>query len=117
MTYIPKTWTSMPPLVEVLWEDHYSMGDDWYDHDHPHQPCILAAVGYLVKEDEMYYYVACTYELDTARYSAGTAVLKNCVIGFRKYAIKDAAEDVSKIAQKTSAKAQKVPAKRAQSRM
>jgi len=114
---IPERWNAMPPLVEILWEDHYSIGDDWYDPDHPHVPCILAAIGYLVNEDEMYYYVACTYELDSGRYSAGTAVLKNCVIGFRKYALKDADDDVSKIAKKTSSAGKKVPAKRSRTRM
>lgn len=80
-----KEWPKAPALVEVLWEDHYSMGDDWYDQSYPHDPCILYAVGYLVSEDDKYYYIACTYEPSTKRYSAGSAVLKNCVIGFRQY--------------------------------
>lgn len=75
----------LPPLVEIFWEDHYSIGDDWYEPGHAHQPCVLSSVGYLVDEDERYYYVACTYELDTGKYSCGSAVLKNCVVYFRKH--------------------------------
>lgn len=117
MTHIPKRWNSMPPLVEILWEDHYSMGDDWYERDHPHVPCILAAVGYVVNEDDMYYYVACTYELESDKYSAGTAVLKNCVIGFRTYNANTAVEGIPNTKQKTRPSTKKVPAKRSQVRM
>lgn len=73
-----KTHT-LPPLVEIFWWDHYSIGDDWFDQDHKHQPCILSAVGYLVDQNEYYYWVASTFEVATGSYSAGTAVLKNCV--------------------------------------
>lgn len=73
-----KTYT-LPPLVEIFWWDHYSIGDDWFDQDHKHQPCILSAVGYLVDQNEYYYWVASTFEVATGSYSAGTAVLKNCV--------------------------------------
>jgi hypothetical protein len=55
--------------------------------------CILSAVGYLVAEDDDYYYIACTYELDSQKYSAGSAVLKNCVLNFRKYTEADAILD------------------------
>lgn len=75
----------LPPLVEIFWEDHYSIGDDWHEPGHRHQPCVLSAVGYMVSEDEMYYYVSGTYELDTGKYQGGTAVLKNCVVLFRTY--------------------------------
>lgn len=71
--------SSLPPLVEVFWEDHYSIGDDWYEPDHVHEVCILSAVGYLVSEDDLYMYVACTFEPATRNYSAGTAVLKKCI--------------------------------------
>lgn len=117
MSQIPEKWNAMPPLVEILWEDHYSIGDDWYDPDHPHVPCILAAVGYLVNQDEMYYYVACTYELDSGRYSAGTAVLKNCVIGFRTYNSNAAIDVVPQAKEKPRSGQKKVPAKRSQARM
>lgn len=70
---------TLKPLVEVFWWDHYSIGDDWYEHNHKHQPCILSAVGYIVDENEYYYWLAATYEIATGSYSAGTAVLKNCV--------------------------------------
>lgn len=72
----------MPPLVEIYWEDHYSLGDDWYKPGHQHEVCILIAVGYLIGEDDKYYYVASTYEPATRQYSSGTAVLKNCVTQF-----------------------------------
>lgn len=72
-----------PPIVEVFWEDHFSIGDDWFEPGHKHDMCILSAVGYLVSEDDNYYYIACTYELASGSYSAGTAVLKNCVINYR----------------------------------
>lgn len=71
-----------PTLVEVHWEDHYSLGDDWYKPGHHHEPCVLVAIGYLVAEDDMYYYVTSTYEPATRQYSAGTAVLKKCVTEF-----------------------------------
>lgn len=70
---------NLPKLVEVFWWDHYSLGDDWHDKHHRHQPCILSAVGYIVDEDDMYYWVASTFEVATGDYSSGTAVLKNCV--------------------------------------
>lgn len=73
-----KTYT-LPSLVEIFWWDHYSIGDDWFDQDYKHQPCILSAVGYLVDQNEYYYWVASTFEVATGSYSAGTAVLKNCV--------------------------------------
>lgn len=73
---------TMPPLVEVHWEDHYSIGDDWYPHNYQHEICILIAVGYLVAEDDLYWYVASTYEPSTRKYSAGTAVLKKCMTEF-----------------------------------
>lgn len=73
-----KTYT-LPSLVEIFWWDHYSIGDDWFDQDHKHKPCILSAVGYLVDQNEYYYWVASTFEVATGSYSAGTAVLKNCV--------------------------------------
>lgn len=80
-----KAYKDIPPVVELLWEDHYSMGDEWYEPGHTHTMCILGAVGYLVKEDEDYYYVASTYEVETGNYSSGTAVLKNCVINYIKH--------------------------------
>jgi hypothetical protein len=86
-------YPALPPLVEVFWEDHFSIDDDWYDIGTKHTMCILSAVGYLVAEDDDYYYIACTYELDTQKYSAGSAVLKNCVLNFRKYTEADAILD------------------------
>ena len=80
----------IPPLVEIFWEDHYSLGDDWFEPGAVHEICILSAVGYLVSQDDKYYYVACTYELETGNYSAGTAVLKNCVVDFHIYSTPDA---------------------------
>lgn len=70
---------NLPPLVEAFWKDHYSIGDDWFKPGHKHEVCILTAIGYLVAEDDDYYYIACTYEPASKEYSAGTAVLKNCV--------------------------------------
>lgn len=72
----------MPPLVEVFWWDHYSMGDEWHTKEAKHKPCILSAVGYLVAEDDNYWWVTSTYEVETGSYSSGTAVLKNCVTKF-----------------------------------
>lgn len=95
---------ALPPLVEVFWEDHYSIGDDWYEPGHSHEPCVLSAVGYLVDEDDMYYYVACTYELDSGKYSAGTAVLKNCVVRFRQYETKRTILDKPRKPSKTRSK-------------
>lgn len=76
-------YKDIPPIVEVFWEDHYSLGDDWYEPDYKHNMCILSAIGYLVSEDSNYYYIACTYDLENGSYSSGTAVLKNCVINYR----------------------------------
>jgi hypothetical protein len=80
-----RSYKDIPPVVELLWEDHYSMGDEWYEPGSNHVMCILGAVGYLVKEDDNYYYVASTYEIETGNYSSGTAVLKNCVINYIKH--------------------------------
>lgn len=77
------------PIVEIFWEDHYSLGDDWFEMGHKHEICILSAIGYLVSEDDKYYYVACTYDLNDKTYSAGTAVLKNCVVDFNIYSKPD----------------------------
>jgi hypothetical protein len=94
----------LPPLVEVFWEDHFSIDDDWYEIGTPHTMCILSAVGYLVAEDSDYYYISCTYELDSQKYSAGTAVLKNCVLNFRKYTEADAIVDEIRKPSKTKGK-------------
>jgi hypothetical protein len=97
-------YPKLPPIVEIFWEDHYSIDDDWYDKDDVHDICILSAIGYLVHEDEHYYYVSCTYELDSQRYSAGTAVLKNCVLNFRRYTEADAIVDEVRKTFKTKGK-------------
>ena len=94
----------LPPLVEVFWEDHFSMDDDWYEVGTPHTMCILSAVGYLVAEDSDYYYIACTYDLEDQKYSAGSAVLKNCVINFRQYTEADAILDEVRKPTKTKGK-------------
>lgn len=73
----------MPPLVEVYWEDHYSLGDDWHEPGTKHTHCILTCVGYIVHEDDKYYWVSSTYEPATRNYSSGTAVLKNCITQMR----------------------------------
>lgn len=98
------SWPELPPLVEIFWEDHFSMGDDWHEPSHRHDPCVLSAVGYLVGEDERYYYVACTYELDSGRYNAGTAVLKNCVVRYKDYTRKRPIIDQKRKVHKTSSK-------------
>jgi hypothetical protein len=67
------------PIVELFWKDHYDLGDEWYDDMEDQPPRILSAVGYLVGQDEDYYYVACNYDFGTKQFSAGTAVLKSCV--------------------------------------
>jgi hypothetical protein len=67
------------PIVELFWKDHYSLGDEWYDEMADQPVRILSAVGYLVNEDEDYYYVACNFDFGGKQFSAGTAVLKNCV--------------------------------------
>lgn len=104
-THVPggkmKTYRNIPPVIEVLWEDHFSMGDDWYDPDHKHVMCILGAVGYLVNEDDDYYYVASTYEIETGNYSAGTAVLKNCVINYIKHSDEKVIEEEMRQPSKT----------------
>lgn len=69
----------IPPLVEIFWWDHYSIGDDWIEPGHKHKPCILSAVGYIVDQNDYYYWVASTYELSSGSYSSGSAILKNCV--------------------------------------
>lgn len=117
MTYNPETWKALPPLVEVFWEDHYSIGDDWYEVDHKHEACVLSAVGYLVHEDDMYMYVACTYELDSGKYSAGTAVLKNCIVAYRQYTQKEALVTSSQPSQKTRSRAINLKRKPAQKNM
>lgn len=71
--------------VEILFEDHYSLGDDWFELDENEKPRLLSAIGFLVKEDEKYYYLASTYDLGIEKYQAGTAVLKSCVVDFHEY--------------------------------
>jgi len=68
------------PVVELFWKDHYGMGDEWYDEIEDTSPRILSAVGYLVGQDDDYYYVSCNYDFGNCQFSNGTAVLKNCVI-------------------------------------
>lgn len=74
-----------PKKVEIIFEDHYSLGDTWHEQEDGHDICILAVSGFLMKEDEKYYYVVNTYEPKTKNYQAGTAVLKNCVIKYTEY--------------------------------
>jgi len=68
------------PVVELFWKDHYSIGDLWYDVTEMPGVRILSAVGYLVNEDDDYYYVASNFDFGTDVCSGGTAVLKNCVV-------------------------------------
>jgi hypothetical protein len=75
----PDALHPLPDLVEVFWWDHYSLGDDWHTGESRHEPCILSAVGYVVDQNDMYYWVSSTLEVATGMYSSGTAVLKNCV--------------------------------------
>lgn len=103
-----KNRPAMPPIVEIFWEDHYSLGDDWFDQTHKHELLILSAIGYLVAEDDKYYYVACTYEIDTGKYSAGTAVLKNCVVKFR-YCLPQETATASNV---SSIQVKKIPARK-----
>ena len=49
-------------VVEIKFEDHYSLGDDWFDHVDESDLRILVCVGYLMKEDSKYYYVVNTYD-------------------------------------------------------
>jgi len=68
------------PVVELFWKDHYSLGDEWYDESPEADARIISATGYLVAEDDDYYYVCCNYDFGNHSYSGGTAVLKNCVV-------------------------------------
>lgn len=92
--------TELPPLVEVFWEDHYSIGDDWFEPGHAHELCVLSAVGYLVGEDDLYYFIACTLDLRDGTYSAGTAVIKKCVTEFRTYAKPESNKKVTRARRK-----------------
>ena len=76
---VKKKYPNIPPIVEIFWEDHYSMGDTWHEPSDTHDTCILSAIGYLVAENDLYYWVACTYEMENGNYQGGTAVLKKCV--------------------------------------
>lgn len=107
---------TIPPIVEIFWEDHYSIGDDWFEPGFKHEICVLSAIGYLVSEDEKYYYVACTYELETGNYSSGTAVLKNCVVDFRRYSTPDAVQSSRKAQSVKSPRSGKVHSKGPQNR-
>lgn len=71
--------------VQIIFEDHYSLGDTWHEETDKHDICILAVAGFLMKEDDKYYYVVNTYEPKTKNYQSGTAVLKNCVIKYTEY--------------------------------
>lgn len=77
-----------PRKVEVFFEDHYSLGEEWNHKKAKHDKCILSCLGYLVDEDETYYYLANTFEPKTKDYQAGTAVVKSCVVLFIEYGIK-----------------------------
>jgi hypothetical protein len=74
-----------PRKIEVFFEDHYSLGEDWFEKGSKHEQCILSCLGYLVHEDETYYYIVNTFEPKTEDYQAGTAVVKSCVISFIEY--------------------------------
>jgi hypothetical protein len=72
--------TPFYPIVEVFWKDHYAIGDEWYDEVGKRDVRIISAIGYLVDEDEDYYYIAANYDFGNHTFSSGTAVLKNCII-------------------------------------
>lgn len=74
------TMPNIPAIVEIFWEDHYGLDETWHEPKTKHHTRILSAIGYLVSQDERYYYVACTLDLETDNYQGGTAVLKKCVI-------------------------------------
>jgi hypothetical protein len=69
--------------VEVSFEDHYSLGEEWFSEIGERDVRLISCIGYLCHEDEKYYYIACTYDLLTKHFQAGTAVLKNCVVEFK----------------------------------
>ena len=71
--------TPFYPVVEVFWKDHYAIGDDWYDEAQVANIRIISAIGYLVDEDDNYYYIAANYDFGNNTFSSGTAVLKNCI--------------------------------------
>ena len=50
------------PIVELFWKDHYDLGDEWYDKIPDDGVRIISTVGYLVGEDDDYYYVSCNYD-------------------------------------------------------
>lgn len=68
--------------VEIDFEDHYSIGDDWTLFEDHQEIRILKAIGWLAKEDEKYFYITSTYDMETKKFQAGTAILKNCVVSF-----------------------------------
>lgn len=72
-------------IVEIVFEDHYSIGEEWYEEGTKHEPWVLTCAGYLVDQDDKYYYVVNTYEPKTKNYQAGTAILKSCVVDYLEY--------------------------------
>ena len=74
-----------PKKVEIYFQDHYSLGEDWLEKDHSHSVYILTCLGYLVKEDPLYYYIANTWDPQSKEYQAGTAILKSCVVEYIEY--------------------------------
>lgn len=66
-------------VVEIFWKDHYSLPDQWYDGSVADQPRVICSVGYLIEEDEEYYYLSTNYDEQAKHHSSGIAILKNCV--------------------------------------
>lgn len=67
-------------IVEIFWKDHYSLPDGWYDDPAESGVRIISTTGYLVKEDDSYYYVSTSFDWENETFSSGVAILKNCIL-------------------------------------
>jgi hypothetical protein len=68
-----------PPIHIVEWTDSFSIEDEWYTVNEPHEPRCIVTCGYLVGEDDKYVHLATTFDTGSGMYSVAIAVYKPCI--------------------------------------
>jgi hypothetical protein len=71
--------TKKQKILYISWYDHYSLGEEWYEKKVKTPSRVIESVGFLMDEDDQYYYISSLRDTQTKCYSSGIAILKNCV--------------------------------------
>jgi len=80
-----RSWpeAGQPPLVEIVWQDSYSLDDEWFPVPHESKIRVITTSGYEVASDPLYVTVASTFDVETRNFANGIAILQCCVLSRR----------------------------------